>query len=115
MKLFEPPYLYVLIGISVLILVVLLLLIFRKKQPKSKVVDTILFDKVFVAIGENNILNVEKQQDRVRFLLKDVKKIDSKAINELKIPAFLKGNEVKLLFRENSNELVNYINAKLKE
>src|SRR5690554_94557 len=102
-------------GAVLLVLILIIVFVVIKRKPKGNIVNFENYEKVFNALGENNITSVEKQQDRIRLILKDVKLVDAKALNDLKIPAFLKGNEIKLLFRENSDELVKYIKAKLKE
>jgi len=102
-------------GAVLLVLILIIVFVVIKRKPKGNIVNFENYEKVFNALGENNITSVEKQQDRIRLILKDVKLVDAKALNDLKIPAFLKGNEIKLLFRENSNELVKYLKAKLKE
>ena len=116
LHLFHNMSLYYGIGVGVLlVLIFIIVFLVIKKKPKSKVINTENYEKVFNALGEDNITSVEKQQDRIRLILKDVKLVDAKALNDLKIPAFLKGNEIKLLFRENSDELVKYLKTKLKE
>lgn len=104
----------IIIGV-VLVLVTLLIIILNvTKKEDIKPINIELFDKIYNALGGNqNIESVEQQQDRVRLILKDVKTVDSKVLSEEKIPAFLKGNEIKLLFRENSLEFVKYIKVKV--
>src|SRR5690554_7941571 len=99
----------IIIGV-VLVLVTLLIIILNvTKKEDIKPINIELFDKIYNALGGNqNIESVEQQQDRVRLILKDVKTVDSKVLSEEKIPAFLKENEIKLLFRENSLEFVKY-------
>lgn len=102
-------------GILVPVLIMLLIIITsKKKKSTNKVVDFNHYEKIYEALGKTNITTVEKQQDRIRILLTDVKMVDAKKLNELKIPAFLKGNEIKLLFKDNSDELVKYLKDKLK-
>lgn len=101
---------------SILVPVLIMLLIIfltNKKKSKTKVVNVELFNKIFEALGTTNIKSVERQQDRVRLILNDVKLVDAKVLSDLKIPAFLKGNEIKLLFKDNSDELVKYISTKV--
>src|SRR5690625_3230025 len=103
----------IIIGV-VLVLVTLLIIILNvTKKEDIKPINIELFDKIYNALGGNkNIESVEQQQDRIRMISKDDKTVDDKVLSEKKIPAFIKGNEIKLLIRENSLEVVKYIKVK---
>lgn len=105
----------IIIGIVLVVVTFLIIILNLSKKEEEKPVNIPLFEKIYEALGSSaNILSVEKQQDRVRLLLKDAKIVNAKILAEEKIPAFLKGNEIKLLFRENSLELVKYINEMIR-
>lgn len=110
----DKNLLYILIGVLVLIIIVTIVILLIKNKKKAVVlVDNTILEKIFNAIGLNNIVSVDKEQDRIRLVIKDSKLIDASALQELKIPAFIKGTELKLLYRNHSNELYNYFNERI--
>mgnify|MGYP001205238555 CR=1 FL=1 len=103
----------VVLGLIILIAIILLI---TKKRPKRRTkinVEVEVLEKIYLALGENNIVSVDREQDRVRLILNDPKLVNAKVLTELKIPAFLKGKEVKLLFKDNSEQLYTYLNEKI--
>lgn len=114
MKDFFINYWWVLVIAVVLVVVVLVTVVIltKNKKPKVQPIQNEVLNKIHEALGLNNIISVEKEQDRIKLVMIDVKKIDAKILQELSIPAFLKGNEVKILFRNHSNELFNYLKEK---
>lgn len=109
----ETLFYYILPGIVVLVLI--LVLISRKKKPK-KSLDNETLEKIYLAFGsKENIKSINRTQDRVSFIVKDVKKVNNDILKELDISAFLKKNEITILFKNGSKNLVDYINSKMKE
>lgn len=112
----ENLWLFITTAIVVVVAVIILVVLLNKKKtPKKVPVNTDTLNNIFIALGKNNIESVDKEQDRIRLILKDPKLVDAKTLSDLKIPAFLKGKEVKLLYRNYSDELYTFIKERLGE
>lgn len=106
----------IIVGVAIILLLAIVIIIIRlSKKNKSKVlpINKEILEKIYYSLGNNNVISVEKEQDRIKLIIKDAKHVDAKTLQELSIPAFLKGNELKLLYRNHSNELFNYIKESL--
>lgn len=114
---FMKENLWLVIGLAALLLIIItvivVLLVKKEKKVKVAPVDNVLLEAIYQALGTENISSVAKEQDRVKFIVKDVKVVNAKVFTDNKIPAFLKGNEIKILYRNYSNELYNYIFEKV--
>ena len=109
-------WLFITIAIVIVIAVIILIILLNKKKtPKKVPVNTEILNNIYIALGSNNIESVDREQDRIRLVLKDPKLVDAKNLSDLKIPAFLKGKEVKLLYRNYSDELYLFIKERLEE
>jgi len=92
----------IIIGIVVLLIVFLVvMMVKRHKTPKN---NTPIIDcgQLIAALGTNaNIIDVTNEQKRIKIKLKDPSLIDQEAIKNIVISAFLVGNELKILVKEN--------------
>ncbi|WP_162140267.1 PTS transporter subunit EIIB [Haploplasma axanthum] len=109
----------IIIGVVIILLIIIsvLLVLKSKKKPKEKIekISIEILENLYQALGsKNNIKSIEKEQQRLRLVLIEPKKVNAKYLVELKIPAFLKGNELKILIKGQSNEVYEYINNKIK-
>lgn len=115
----ENSTLFIIIGVVIVLLIISLIVLFTRKKgvPKRQAitVDTTILEEIFNALGVSNIVSVNREQDRIKLIVHDVKKIDAKVLTKHQVPAFLKGNEVKLLFKDNSLQLYEYLNDKIKK
>lgn len=104
------------IYLSVGIVIVLLLLLIiasiiskkkKKKTKKEKQLSIEFVDRLRLALGENNLIEVRAEHERVKFVIKDYKKVD---INEMKALSykgvFVKSNEVTATFEYQPKEII---------
>jgi phosphotransferase system IIB component len=104
-----------------ILLVLLIFLVFKIKKKKTKKVKQIPIDQVYLeqlalALGTNkNILSLSSEHQRLKIVVNDIKKVDSKKLLELSIPAFLKGKELTLLIKNHTKEVLSYLNDKIRE
>lgn len=113
----KTNYIYIGVALLALLLITILILVLRKnKKPKEviKIISDDVLEQIYLALGDNNIISVNKEQDRLRLVLKDIKAVDANILRKLEIPAALTGKELKILFRDNSEQLLEYLNSKLK-
>ncbi len=111
------------VSISILLLVLLILVIRitkkkTKRAPKEKQVfiDNIYLERLTVALGnEENIKSLSSEHQRLKVIVNDIKKVDSKKLSELSIPTFLKGKELTLLIKNHTKEVLSYLNDKIRE
>lgn len=80
----------------------------RKKKPK-KVDVSLELEPIYNALGLNNIVSVIKVQDRIRLEIKEKDLIDVKTLQQLGIMASIKGLELTILYRKDSDKLYNYL------
>jgi len=107
-----------------LLLLILLILVVRfvrkktKQAPKEKQVfiDKIYLERLALALGnEGNIKSLSAEHQRLKIIVNDIKKVDSKQLSELSIPTFLKGKELTLLIKNHTKEVLSYLNDKIRE
>lgn len=109
------------ITLMLLILLILVVRFVRKKTkqaPKEKQVfiDKIYLERLALALGnEGNIKSLSAEHQRLKIIVNDIKKVDSKQLSELSIPTFLKGKELTLLIKNHTKEVLSYLNDKIRE
>lgn len=106
---------YIVLPVLIALLIIITLLL--KKKPEKKVIASEeTLNDIYVAFGKKeNIINIKRTQDRINFTVKDVKSINNNTLRDLNIAAFLKKNEVTILFKNGSKNLYEYVKTKLKE
>lgn len=108
------------LAITVL-LVILIFIIFklkRKKSPKVKVIplDIVYLENLALALGtEKNLKSLSSEHQRLKIIVNDIKKVNSKKLSEMSIPTFLKGKELTLLIKNHTKEVLSYLNDKIRE
>lgn len=105
-------YLKIIIAVSAaLFLLIILLIIIYSKTRKEKIapLNIEFLDKLYLALGKDNIASVDIENKRIRLMLNNVKAVDANALKALEIPAFLKGKELKLLIKEHTKEVYNFL------
>lgn len=103
---------YSLVLIVAVILISFLVFVIRRnktKNLKKSEINKKEFEEIANAINLENILKIEKTQDRIKITLNDKKLVDVKVLQDLKITASFKGNELTILYRENSDKLFEYL------
>lgn len=101
--------------VLVLAFLVILFLRFRKKENRI-VIDDVFINNLIVFLGGNdNISNVEVDNARLKFVLKNVKLAKLEEIKALATSGvFVTGNVVKTLFKFDSKTIKNAVEKKLK-
>lgn len=99
----------IIIAVVALILLVFGIILLVKKSNKkvSKVsYSNEQFKNLVSALGNiENITSVIKEHQRIKVVLNDPKMIDSSALKSMGISAFLVGKELKMLVKENANQI----------
>lgn len=96
-------YLYIGIGaFGLLIVIITLFLIVRNKKKNTKKVKPIsieFLDRLRLALGADNLVDVKAEHERVKFYIKDLKKVDLNGMKALSYKGvFIKSNEVTATF-----------------
>ncbi|HHW79824.1 MAG TPA: hypothetical protein GX742_03350 [Acholeplasmataceae bacterium] len=99
---------------AILLLVFLLILVYRKpKEQAVEVVSDNYLNNLLNILGTNqNIKEVSIENKRLRLILVDVKKVDANGLKSLEIPAFLKGNELKLLIKNDIKTIYKFLDER---
>lgn len=109
----EPPSIatILLIALGLLIIASILSAYFILKS-KSKTIDTSYLQQIKTAFGPSNIEKVTLEKQRVQVIVKDTKKIDAKFFTSENLPAFITGNKITVLFKENAKEIYQFLISK---
>lgn len=108
-------YMWIIIAVvaAMLLLVILLIIVYRKPKEKNIPLDIDYLNKLLKSLGNtNNINEISIENKRIRLLLNDIKMVDANILKELEIPAFLKGKELKILIKNNTKEVYNFLNER---
>lgn len=114
-----PTYVYILIvgGAILALFGVSLPLIIKskKKEPKIKIDDEFI-TKLIMALGSlTNIKNVSVDNGRLKIEVNDLDVVDSNSLKDMNSNGvFITGNNIKLLFKYDSNTIKNALNSRLK-
>lgn len=96
--------------VALILLTILIIAIYYKtKKDKLEPLDSKFLDDLYIALGIGNIESVDIEHRRIRLILKEVKDVDANALQQLKVPAFLKGKELKILIKDHTKEVYNYL------
>ena len=108
----SPIILYSALGaISILIIAILIIMYQHRKKEKS--LDTAELENILTALGErSNIKDVKLEQQRIQLNVFDIKKIDAAFFTKEKIPAFMTGNKITVLFKEHAKEIYIFLASK---
>lgn len=101
-------YLWVIIGVIV-ILVVAFLLFNRHKKAKNNakiVVDMTLINDIRGIFTKENTLSITSDVSRVRFSVKDIEKLDLDKLKQISTGVFISQNNVKVMFKDSADEIV---------
>lgn len=99
---------------AIILLIILLVLVYKKpKDEKSTLVSQEYLENFLKILGsKNNIKEISIENKRLRLIVNDVKKVDATGLKELEIPAFLKGNELKLLIKDDIKTIYNFLDER---
>lgn len=99
------------VSLVVLVLSALITAFFLIKSQK-KTVDRQYLIKIKDALGASNIENVSLEKQRVQIIVKDTTKINATFFTSEKLPAFISGNKITVLFKENAKEIYQFLISK---
>lgn len=92
---------------------------FRFKREKKSNIEHVVVDDVFIDLlivslgGKDNIKNLSLDNGRVKFLVEDLELLNYDKIKEVSTSgAFISGNNVKLLFKYDSELIVKTLNER---
>lgn len=107
---------YIIGGIILLILLIVFILLIRKKPKKKVGLDHTYFDLVLLGLGgTENIIDLTREHQRLQVKVLNTKLVKAPLLQELKIPAFVKGKQITLLIKHHTEEVLSFINDKRKE
>lgn len=102
----------IIIIVSVVVTLLLLfgfavLFLYFKKKNKKNTISVAFIDSLLVALGtKSNIIDVEVEQGRLKILVNDLELVNLDQIKSLTDSGvFVTGNYIKVLFREDSQEI----------
>ena len=102
--------------IAILILLAFMLLRKDRKKVEKEPISQEFLDQLINALGGlNNILNANKEHQRLKVIVKNVKAIHAQVLKDLELAAFLKGKEVTLLIKNQPDKVLAYLNEQRKE
>lgn len=105
---------FIIFGAALLVILLVLLLVFKKK-PKNEV-QTLDVEKLLEALGgANNITELSSEHQRLKVVIKDIKRVKQDVLKALDIPAFLKGKELTLLIKHHTKEILSSLSERRKE
>ncbi len=103
----------IIVGIIAIVLVVLAVLIFGRRKPKKTNLDEALLNRLVLALGsDQNIMSVNLEQQRIQIKVKDTKLINQDFFKDEKIPAFISGTKITVLFKEHAKEISQFLASK---
>jgi phosphotransferase system IIB component len=103
-------------AVATLVAILIFMLVIRSKKPFPEPVDQSFLDNLVIALGgKENILKAEKEHQRLKVTVENVKLLQSATLKELELAAFLKGKEVTLLVKHQSEKVLSYLNEQRKE
>lgn len=86
------------------------------KETKEPTYDLSVLDNLYHALGTaTNIASVERVQQRIQVEIKNVWSIDHDSLKKLNFPTFITGKKITLLVKDQTQQVVDYLNDKRKE
>jgi len=97
---------WILVGLGIILVLCLVIFLFKKKRVQPKTNLGVNVDFIIDAIGGiKNIIDINKEQNRIKIKLKDPKLLNYQLIQSHQLSAFVVGNEFKILIKEGSNNV----------
>ncbi|CCV65853.1 hypothetical protein BN85308320 [Paracholeplasma brassicae] len=107
----DNVYLYVGIVAALLVVIFVIILLSKSKSKRNKKVKTISIDfvnRLRLAIGSDNLIDIKVEHERVKFYIKDYKKVDMTEMKALSYKGvFVKSNEITATFEYEPKEIIN--------
>ncbi len=109
-------YIFVAIGVVVVLSILFIILLLRRKNGSKKLLDQTFLSNLYQALGtKDNILAIDMKQQRLQIEVANIKAIDQDLLKQANTPAFMTGKKITLLIKDNTKEVFNYLNEKRKE
>lgn len=109
-------YIYIAIGIAILLIIGLMFLVLTKKKTPVHLLEASYLDDIYQALGRSkNLKSLEMKQQRIQVELISIKAVDQNLLKKTDTPAFLTGKKITLLVKEHTKDVFNYLNEKRKE
>lgn len=102
----------IIFGIIIIILLSIVIVVIQLKKQKPALEESYL-TSILNALGtKKNIKSVNLEHQRIQVNVLDTKQIDSKFFTTAKIPAFISGNKITVLFKEHTKEIYSFLISK---
>lgn len=104
-------------GAIVLVIVVGVTLIMLRKRPekqKTELEPLFLNDLLTALGGKANIINVQREHQRIQLQVKSVKQVQADLLTKINMPAFVKGNQLTLFVKNHTEEVISFLNEQRK-
>jgi len=108
------PFLWTLLILGVVaIIVALWFIISYNIKHKKPILELTYLESIKSALGsETNITSINLEQQRIQVIVEDTKKINASFFTNEKIPAFISGNKITVLFKEHAKEIYAFLASK---
>ncbi len=106
----------IIVAISVAILILIGIIIWisvRSKKQKVPALDQTFKNQLVEALGGfDNIVNTNLEQQRLQIKVNNTKLIHAEFFKNEKIPAFISGTKITVLFKEHAKEIFQFLASK---
>lgn len=107
--------LIIIASILVVVLVVIIILLSSKRKEKP-ITPEVNVEELLIALGgSSNLDHLSREHQRLKVMVKDLKKVQQPLLKTLNIPAFLKGKELTLLIKHQTSHVLSYLSERQKE
>lgn len=101
--------------LAILLMTILIMMIKRSKKHVEEPIQEDYLDQLVLALGgKNNIIKAMKEHQRLKVTVENIKLLNQNILKELELAAFLKGKEVTLLVKHQSEKVLTYLNEQRK-
>ena len=105
-------------GAIILVIVASVTLIMLRKKPEVKKteLEPLFLDDLLTALGgKTNIINVQREHQRIQLEVKSVKQVQADLLTKINMPAFVKGNKLTLFVKNHTDEVISFLTEHRKE
>lgn len=89
---------------AIIILLIVLFVVKKTKTIRKAPKQKLEFKEIVNLFGENNVINIERTEKRVRIEVKDLNTVDLEGLKPFTNGVFTIGNKVVVTFKENEEE-----------
>ncbi len=107
---------YLAIGLGVILIFLLLWVILKNTKNVNQKHPVLDYSLLLSSLGGyDNISEPQREHQRIKMKVLDVKKINANSLKDLGIPAFLKGKELTILIKHHTKDVLSYLSERQKE